>query len=465
MHLLRLLAWTALIVSASTSLPLHAQDSLVRDAPPHGSAHPSAVASPESSRTRLDSLIALAIQANPSLRAAESRQRAAEATVPAAGARPDPMLMLGVMNLPLGGMGFADEMTMKTVGVGQTFPFPGKLGLATRAARHDADAAGAEVTVARRQLVGAVKTAYYELALADQLLTLTSRNRDLLVVLVQSTEASHRVGRAGQDVVLRARVETTRLAEEALALRERRRMALARLNALLNRPSDTPVGAPSIPLAVVRLALADSGAGVRFQTAELGARAAASPLPPLDSLQVLAIAQSPMIAAHEARLAAQEARVALARKETLPDFDVTLQYGQRNDLPDMVTAMISVPIPVQRGRKQLQMVAAAEAERSAEEAEHHAMVNELRERVAGLHGELEQHRTRLALYSISILPQTRAMLAAATSGFRVGRTELGAILDAQAALFNIEAESLRALTEFATSLASLEEIVGTEFLK
>lgn len=465
MHLLRLLAWAALIVPASTSLPLHAQDSFVRDVAPHGAAHPAAVASPESGPTRLDSLIALAIRANPSLRAAESRQRAAEATVPSAGARPDPMLMLGVMNLPLGGMGFAEEMMMKTVGVGQTFPFPGKLGLATRVARHEADAAGAEVAVARRQLVGAVKTAYYEIALVDELLTLTSRNRDLLVVLVQTTAASYRVGRAAQEDVLRARVETTRLAEEALALRERRRTALVRLNALVNRPSDTPVGAPTMPLAVVRLALPDSAAGVRFQTAELGARAAGSPLPSLDSLQALAIAQSPMIAAHEARLAAQGARVALARKATLPDFDVTLQYGQRNDLPDMVTAMISVPIPVQRGRKQLQMVAAAEAERSAEEAEHHAMVNELRERVAALHGELEQHRTRLALYSISVLPQTRAMLAAATSGFQVGRTELGTLLDAQAALFNVEAESLRALTEFATAVASLEVIVGTEALK
>ena len=465
MHLLRSLAWAALIVPTGMSLPLHAQDSLVRDVPPHGAAHPAAVAAPDSGSTRLDSLIALAIEANPSLRAAKSRQRAAQATVPAAGARPDPMLMLGMMNLPLGGMGLADEMTMKTVGVGQTFPFPGKLGLATRAARHEADAASADVEVARRQLVGAVKTTYYEIALVDQLLTLTSRNRDLLVALVQTTEASYRVGRAGQEDVLRARVETTRLAEEALALRERRRTALARLNALLNRPSDTPVGAATVPPDVVRLALPDSAVGVRFHTAELGARAAASPLPSLDSLQALAIAQSPMIAAHEARLAAQGARVALARKAALPDFDVTLQYGQRNGLPDMVTAMVAVPIPIQRGRKQHQLVAAAEAERSAEEAEHHAMVNELRERVAALHSEFEQQRTRLALYSISVLPQTRATLTAATSGFRVGRTELSTLLDAQAALFNIEAESLRALTDFAAALASLEVMVGTEFLK
>ncbi len=449
MHLFRSLTWAALIVPAGTSLPLHAQDSAAQHA---------------SAPVALDSLVRLAMEANPSLRAAESRRIAAEATVPSAGARPDPMLMFGVMNLPLGGMGFADEMTMKTVGIGQTFPFPGKLDLATRAARHSAEAARADVEVARRAIIASVKAAYYEIALTDALLDLVSRNRDLLVTLARATEASYRVGRARQEDVLRAHVETTRLAEEALALRERRRTALARLNAVLSRPSDAPVGVPMLPPEIVRLALPDSAASVRFQTAELGARAAASPLPSLDSLQTLAIGHSPVLAAHEARLAAQDTRVALARKAVLPDFDLTLQYGQRNDLPDMLTAMVAVPIPLQKGRNQRQLVAAAEAEWSAEAAEHHAMVNALRERVAALHSELEQHRTRLALYTISVLPQTRATLTAATSGFNVGRTELSTLLDAQATLFNVEADSLRALTAFATALASLEGMVGTEFL-
>jgi outer membrane protein, heavy metal efflux system len=233
---------------------------------------------------------------------------------------------------------------------------------------------------------------------------------------------------------------------------------------LLDRPSDTPLADPTLPAAVVRLATPDSAADVRFETADFGARAAGGRLPPVDSLQALAIAHSPMLAAHEARLAAQGARVDLARKSALPDFDLSLQYGQRDGLADMVSATVSVPIPLQKGRKQNQMVAEAEAELTAEEAEHHAMVNELRERVAMLHSELERDRTRLVLYAGSILPDGRATLAAATSGFSVGRTEFSSLLDAQATLFNVEAEYLRAFTEFATALAALEATVGTEIL-
>jgi outer membrane protein TolC len=215
---------------------------------------------------------------------------------------------------------------------------------------------------------------------------------------------------------------------------------------------------------VIRLVIPDSAATVRFQSAELGARAADSPLPPLDSLQALAIAHSPMLAAHEARMAAQVTRVALARKASLPDFDVNVQYGQRDGLPDMISALVAVPIPLQRGRKQGRMVAEAEAERAAEIAEHHAMVNQLQEQVATLHGELERHRTRLALYVTSILPVSRGALSAATSGFQVGRTTFPSLLDAQATLFNVESEYHRALAEFATSLAMLEATVGTEIL-
>jgi outer membrane protein, heavy metal efflux system len=459
MHILPSLAWAALLASAGASLPLQAQE------PASSSVSvPAGSASAESGVTGLDSLVRLALGVNPTLRAAESRTRAADAAVHHAGARPDLMLMLGVMNLPLGSPGFSDQMTMKAVGVGQTFPFPGKLGSATRAARHEAVASRAQFEVVRWKTTQAVKSAYYDVALADALLALVTRNRDVLVTLLHTTEAGYRVGRAGQEDVLRARVETTRLAEEALTLRERRRSALARVNALLDRPSDTPLADPTLPAAVVRLATPDSAADVRFETADFGARAAGGRLPPVDSLQALAIAHSPMLAAHEARLAAQGARVDLARKSALPDFDLSLQYGQRDGLADMVSATVSVPIPLQKGRKQNQMVAEAEAELTAEEAEHHAMVNELRERVAMLHSELERDRTRLVLYAGSILPDGRATLAAATSGFSVGRTEFSSLLDAQATLFNVEAEYLRAFTEFATALAALEATVGTEIL-
>jgi cobalt-zinc-cadmium efflux system outer membrane protein len=215
----------------------------------------------------------------------------------------------------------------------------------------------------------------------------------------------------------------------------------------------------------MRAALADSASRIRFVSATLGARAADSPLPPLDSLQALAVQRSPTLEAHEAMIAAQEARVASARKDALPDFDVSLEYGQRAGFPDMVTATVSIPIPLQKGRKQNQAVAEAEAELSSEVAGHHARLNQLRARVAELVSDLERDRAQLALYAKAVLPQARAALEAATTGFQVGRTTFQTLVERQATLFNYETEYVRALTDFARSLAALEQTVGQEVLR
>jgi outer membrane protein TolC len=442
MQLFTLLTWVALLASAGASLPLHAQAPL-----------------------ELDSLVQQALGANPAIRSAEARSRAAEAAIPQAGARPDPMLMVGLVNFPIADPGFDDFMTMKMIGVSQVFPYPGKLRLRTDAARHQLAAAEAEVEATRLATIRQVKEAYFELARADRLIEIVERHQRLLVGVMQATEASYRVGRSGQEDVLGAQVEATRLGQNAAELREARRAALARLNAILDRPSEMPVAAPALPAALQRAAVADSASRIRFVSTTLGTRAAGSPVPPLDSLQELAIRQSPVLRAHVARIAARKAQVELARKDALPDFDVSLQFNQRTGFSDMVSAMVAIPIPLQKGRKQGQAVAGAEAELAEDMAGHHAMVNDLRARVAEAVSDLERDRAQLALYVKAVLPQAHAALEAATTGFQVGRTTFQTLVERQATLFNYETEYVRALTDFALSLAMLEQTVGQEVLR
>ena len=434
-------------------------------------AAPATAARPDSGRAAgvgrdgLDSLVVLALATSPTVRAAVARVEAARASIAPAGARPDPILMAGIQNFPVSEPGFTDFMTMKMVGVGQTIPYPGKLSLRTRAAARELAAAQAELADARLGVEAAVEAAYYELAYLDRALEIVERNRRLLLDFMKVTEARYGVGTGGQEDVLRVRVEAARLGEEAVALTEQRRAALARLNAVLDRPSETPVAEPVVPRRVARAAIADSAAEVRFVSATLGARAADSPLPPVEALQTAAVRQNPLLRAHESRIAAQAARVELARREHLPDFDVSLSYGQRDGFSDMVSAQVSVPIPLQKGRKQDQLVAEARAELTALEAEHHERANTLRAEVARLHAALERDRAQLALYVKAILPQGRAALTSATAGYQVGRTDFLSLLDSQATLFNYETSYFRVLSDFAATLAELERVVGEEIVR
>ena len=320
----------------------------------------------------IDSVVSYALAASPVVKAAIARLEAVRHRVGPSAAWPDPMLMAGIENLPLGKQSPAisaqglpmssgpDPMTMRMVGVSQTIPYPGKLRLERAIAAREVDGASASLDATRRQVMRDVKSAYYELAFLDRALTVVHENQAILGTLIRTTEARYSLGQTGQQDVLKVRIDATRLAESASSQLEQRRAVLARLNALLDRPSDAPLDHAVIPASIERAAIGDSSGDIRFTSAVLGARVADSPLPPLTALQDEAIRQSPELREHEAMIAAQAARVELSRKDYLPDLGVSLQYGQRGGgLPDMVSATISVPIPIQKHRKQDEHVAEA----------------------------------------------------------------------------------------------------------
>ncbi|MFL5539142.1 MAG: TolC family protein [Longimicrobiaceae bacterium] len=415
--------------------------------------------------TSPDSLVAQALAVSPRIHAVRARLDAARARVAPAGARPDPVLMAGLQNVPVSSPSLsADEMTMKMVGVSQTLPYPGKLGLARSVAAHEAEAAEIEVEAAQLDVRREVLDAWYELAFLDRALEIVERNRATLVSLIAAAEVRYGTGTGSQQDVLTARVEASRLGEEAAGLQERRRAAQARINAALNRPSDAPVGDARIPERIVRAAVADSAAGIRFVSPALGSRAAGSPLPPLEEVQAAAVANNSSLRSHEAMIAVQAARLERARRAHLPDFDLSLQYGQRDGRRDMVSATVSVPLPVQRGRRQDAGVAEAQASLAALHAEHEAEASALHAEVARLYGALEQSRTQAALYVRAILPQGQAALASAAAAFQAGRTDLRTVLGAQATLFQYETAYHRALADFGQRLAELDRVVGREVL-
>ena len=422
----------------------------------------------------LEALLARADSVNPSIQAARERVTAARARVGPAATWPDPMLMAGIQNLPLGktsvgGHGGAtlpgDEMTMKIVGISQTILYPGRLSLRRQSAEYEAQALAAEFDAERLDVERSVRSQYFELFYLDKAIEIAERNRGVLADVIQVTEAHYAAGTGGQQDVLKARVDAARLGETASALLEQRRTVLAELNATLDRESSTAVTNPAIPQRVANAAIESDVSQVRFSSQDLGARVAGSPLPPLSEVQELAVKQSPLLRETDARLQAQAARVALARKESKPDLDLSLQYGQRNYRPDMISAVVSVPIPLHRGSRQGQEVLEARSELSAMEADKRAQVNAIRAQVAKLVSDLERERTELALYAKGILPQGSAAATASLASYQAGKTDLLSVLDNQNTLFTYQTAYYRALADFAKSLAELEQVVGGEVLR
>lgn len=414
----------------------------------------------------LAALIERARVASPRILAAAEAVAAARARAAAAGAFPDPRLAVGLTNALVGDpLSSDDMMTMRMVQVGTTIPYPGKLALDREAARWRVTEAEADREAALRAVVAEVEKAYYELAFLDRAIGVVRENRSLLGDLAEVTTSRYRVGTGPQQDVLKADVETTRLGDELLGLAREREATLARLNALLDRPVETPLSAPEIAVAILAAAVPASGESVTFTAASLEAAGrSAGPVPSRAALLDLARQGDPRLAELEARLEAERAEAELAGKAALPDLDVVVGYGQRSGREDMVSVAASVPLPLFKGRKQDPLAEAARAETRATEDRLAAMTDEVEAEVAALHASLVRTRDQLALLRDGILPQARTSLESALAGYPVDRVDFLTVIDNQVTLYRHELDWWRLLTRFAADLADLERVIGKEVL-
>jgi outer membrane protein, heavy metal efflux system len=248
------------------------------------------------------------------------------------------------------------------------------------------------------------------------------------------------VGMGRQSDVLRAGVEVARMRADLTRMRAMRTTAVARLNALLDRPAAAPV--PSVSFAALP-----------------------ADLPTAAELQSWAEESRPLL--EGARMGVEQARTqqSLARRELWPDLTVGVQYGQRpSDMGTerMGSLMVGFSVPVFAGQRQVQMrneAAAmermADAELSGTRARVHAGIVELL-------AELERARTLVTLYRTEVLPQAEANVTSAFSSYRVGRVDFMTLLEAQMTLNQYSQELYELLAEYGQLVAGLEMAVGRE---
>ncbi|MEX2282272.1 MAG: TolC family protein [Gemmatimonadota bacterium] len=410
----------------------------------------------------LDSLIAVAVAHHPTLEAAQARVRAARARVQPSGSLPDPRAGIGVMNLPVNASGY-DDMTMNTLIVGQMVPYPGRLRLQRELASAEVMAEEAARFGLKGDIERDVRFSYYDIVYAGHALRVLAHSQQVTIGLTQNAESRYATGAIPQRDILRLQAEAGRIAEEAAMVSEERRAAIARLSALLGGAAAVHLTG-DIPETIKAAAVAGDPGRIRFVSADLGARVADSPLRSVPLLQQAALSANPELRLDDARIAAQLIRVRLAEQAHLPDFDVELQYGQRPSRSDMVSLMVSVPLPVRRASRQEQELAAARADLAALLSERAARVLELHADIAEVYSELEALRAQLALYVRSIIPQGRAAFESAASGYATGRAEFATLLESRSAIFEYEFAYERGLATFAKKLAELERLVGSEVL-
>jgi cobalt-zinc-cadmium efflux system outer membrane protein len=423
----------AAFVCAALFLPMAHSQVAPRDVPTFG---PQAAA--------LRELVAEALKNNPELKASLSEKEAARHRVAPAGALDDPMLEAGVLNAPVSGSVFRKEdMTMKMLGISQKLPSPGKRALRQEVAAKDAEAVEQGYRETSNRVARDVKLAYFDLGLATETARLITENTRVLEQFLRIAESRYSVGQGTQADVLKAQTQLAKMSEELLRVQREIPVAEAELARLLGRTgAAAPIGAALPPLRDADLDLA--------------------------ALREAALRQRPQLIGLRTLIDKGNTALDLARKESSPDFDLRLSYGQRDKAPDgmprtdLFSVTVAMNLPVWGADKTEPRISEAVAMRDQAMNLYQAQQNEL---VAKLRQQIaiaEQSRRSAGLYDTAILPQARLAVDSALASYRVSRADLLALLDSQMNLFNYGIGRAASVANFNKALAELNLLTGAE---
>ena len=388
---------------------------------------------------------ARALENNPGLAEMQQRYQALAEVVPQRGALPDPVVSLAAANFPWDDFDRNQEnMTQLQLGVSQTFPYPGKLDLASAAAGFEAEAARHSVEEMQLALASNVAQTWWEIYYLDRALETVERNQALLRQFVDVARTKYEVGNGLQQDVLLAQLELSKLLDQAIRVESLREDRAIHLNLLMGVSPDMPVALPH------------------------GRQGELKPLAPQPRLFSLATEQRPSLDAQRAMVQASESRLELARKDYYPDFTVGVRYGNRDEddfgqsRQDFLSVMLSVQVPLYSGRKQDRQVSQRERELARSQYALADQRNEVLGAIARASSDYRRSTRQLELFDKGIVPQARQTVESMLAGYQVDEVDFLNLVRAQVTLLNYELQYWHSYTEANQSIARLVAAVGEE---
>lgn len=353
----------------------------------------------------------------------------------------DPKLRLGAVNLPVDSFSLdAEDMTMLEVGVSQEFPAGRTRELARKRMQQSASATEAVADDRRLMVQREVRRAWTELAYIAMAREQLQGQSPWVEQMRASARARYASGEGKQLDLLQAGLDVAMLKEQLLDLDRDEAMRRAQLGRWIGEDEARRAEANALP-----------------------ARATLEPLPVLEER----LLRHPAQLDFERRIEAAETATSLAQQRSRPGWMLDLSYGFRSgddmggeSRPDLVSAMVTVDLPVFRGNRQDREVAAARAEARGLHEMHDDHQREMRAMlaeawsVAGRTAELEQY------YESDLLPLAEQSVQAALLGYGANRTMIDEVIAARRAALETSLKHLRLAADRAQAQYDVEYLTG-----
>jgi len=300
----------------------------------------------------------------------------------------------------------------------------------------EADAASGEADIARTTAAtrNQVRRAFYSLLAAQRRVLEEQASLDIAQRAAGAARARFDAGAVPRLDALQAELAAAQASNDAESARGLLAAARSQLNTLIDRPPQAAV------------------------TAE--GELAAGTVPEVDAAIAGALAHSTELALLDRRIAAEKARVALARAQQVPN-PVVQGAVTHDSPPDFVwgwRAGLSVTLPIfTRHRPEVEV---EEATLKQLAAQRDASAAQIAGAVTAAAAQAAQARRQALRFSDDILPHALEVQGMAEESYRAGQTGLVALLQALQTTREIRLRAVQAGIDYQTALAELEQASG-----
>lgn len=383
-----------------------------------------------------------ALEIAPQVTGQKAAVRASREMAVAAGRRPDPVLKLGVENLPIDGPDrFAigsDFMTMRRVGVMQEFTRKDKLSSRSERFEREAEKSEAEMQAAIAMVQRESAIAWLESYYAEAMANAIAEQRRESQREVEAAEAYYRAGRGSQADVFAARGAVVALEDRASEAQKRIENARTALARWVGDSANAPLaGIPSLDRIPDELAH-----------------------------EHILLEHHPevQVAARAERIAESEVRIAEANRH--PDWTWELAYSRRGSpFSDMVSFGVSVPLPWDRANKQDRELAAKLALGEQAAAQRAEVLRMHTAEVKTLVAEWRNGQLRRRRIATELLPLSEQRTQAALGSYRGGKSTLTDVLLARRGELDVRLQMLQLDLDTARAWARLNFLFPLDLAK
>ncbi len=397
----------------------------------------------QSSSQQLNTLIEIALNQDSNRKQYFAQSQAMRETGIASATLMDPKLKVGFGGLPVDSFQFdEDPMTNISVGLMQQFERGNTLDLQQKKASQQADGLALQVKARELTVANSMTQLWLELGYQQVAEGVMRENRRLLVELENYVQTNYSIGKSEAQDLLNAQLQVSKLDEKLQANQQVQRRLISQLSEWLG--SDW-LGDQAI-----------SSQGTLKATNQIDWSVLENKLATnIDSTKhYQLLMEHPLVKITDATISSNQTQVELAEQAYTPQFGVEVMYAHRqaNNMAgepasDLVSAYLTVDIPLFTGNRQDKTLSAAQHQVGAAKSQKDTLLAQMNAQVNALLVDKANLTQRLERYQSSLLPQTSARIRAVERGYQNNTAQFNDVISATADELDLKLEQQRLITD------------------